>query len=281
MADELRQERVRMCNRFREQLRRYFPQALGLSRDVGADWFLDLWERVPTPQKAKRARAAAVHKILKAHRIRKISADEALSMLRQPAVTVAPGTAEAATAHLRMLLPRLRLLNQQIRQCHRKLESLLDRFANQGSSSEDDEGQTVEQRDATILRSIPGVGTVVLATLLAEASQPLQRRDYHTLRALCGVAPVTRQSGKRRLVLMRHACHPRLRDALYHWARVASQCDRASRERYAALRHRGHSHGRALRTIGDRLLYVACVLLNKRSCYDPGYGRTPCEEAAA
>ncbi|WP_373562082.1 transposase, partial [Sphingobium sp. IP1] len=41
----------------------------------------------------------------------------------------------------------------------------------------------------TILRSLPGVGRIVLATLLAEASDALQRRDYHALRCLSGVAP--------------------------------------------------------------------------------------------
>jgi len=35
---------------------------------------------------------------------------------------------------------------------------------------------------------------------------------------------------------------------------------RFSRRRYAALRQRGHSHGRALRTVADRLLSVASRL---------------------
>jgi hypothetical protein len=49
-------------------------------------------------------------------------------------------------------------------------------------------GQKPEQRDVTILRSVPGVGRIVLATLLAEAAEPLRRRDYHALRTLSGVA---------------------------------------------------------------------------------------------
>jgi hypothetical protein len=31
----------------------------------------------------------------------------------------------------------------------------------------------------TILRSLPGVGRIVLATLVAEAFEALQRRDYY------------------------------------------------------------------------------------------------------
>jgi len=41
-------------------------------------------------------------------------------------------------------------------------------------------------------RSSAGVGRIVLATLLAEAFDALQRRDYAALRSLTGVAPVTK-----------------------------------------------------------------------------------------
>ena len=121
----------------------------------------------------------------------------------------------------------------------------------------------------TILRSWPGVGRIVLATLLAEASEPVRRRDYHALRTLSGVAPVTKRSGKRCIVVMRQACHMRLRGAVYHWARVAIQHDELSCRRYAELRKRGHSHGRALRSVADRLLAVACAMLTYHTLFDP------------
>jgi len=63
----------------------------------------------------------------------------------------------------------------------------------------------------------------------------------------------------------------RLENALYHWARLATQHDALSRRRYAALRRRGHSHGRALRTVADRLLSVACTLLEQQTLFDPTY----------
>jgi transposase len=122
-----------------------------------------------------------------------------------------------------------------------------------------------------ILRSLPGIGRINLATLLAEAYQPLQRRDYHALRALCGAAPVTRRSGKSCIVLRRLACNKRLANALYHWARVATQRDPVSQGRYHALRQRGQSHGRALRTVGDRLLALACTLLQRQVRFDPNH----------
>jgi transposase len=121
---------------------------------------------------------------------------------------------------------------------------------------------------------LPGLGRTVAATLLSEAPEPLRRQDYHALRSLCGAAPVTRQSGKRKLVIMRQACHPRLRNAVYHWARVAIQRDQTSRTKYTALRQRGKSHGQALRSVADRLLAVACAMLKTRTLFDPGRATT-------
>ena len=71
----------------------------------------------------------------------------------------------------------------------------------------------------------PGIGVGVLATLLAEGSDAVRRRDYDALRCLCGVAPVTRRSGKSLFVTRRLAAHNRLRDVAFHWARVAAQRD--------------------------------------------------------
>jgi transposase len=83
--------------------------------------------------------------------------------------------------------------------------------------------------DTEILASLPGVGRIVPALLLAEAFDPLQPRDYAALRGLTGVAPVTRRSGRSRVVARRQACHQRLANATYHWARVAVQRDPTSR----------------------------------------------------
>ena len=63
----------------------------------------------------------------------------------------------------------------------------------------------------------------------------------------------------------------RLRNAVFHWARVAVLNDPTCGSRYAALRARGHSYGRALRSVGDRLLGVACVLLQRQALFDPAH----------
>ena len=46
-------------------------------------------------------------------RIRRLSAEQVTAALRAPALEVAPGSAEAASEHVLMLLPRLRLVRKQ------------------------------------------------------------------------------------------------------------------------------------------------------------------------
>jgi len=188
-----------------------------------------------------------------------------LDVLRKPPVRVAAGTTEAASAHVTTLIAHIRLLNQQLKEAHRQLDALTARLI---PSEEAGPGQTM-QHDVEILASLPGVGRIVLATLLAEAFDALQRRDYAALRSLTGVAPVTKRSGKSCIVVRRQACHDRLANAMYHWARVAVQHDPSSRSKYAALRSRGHSHGRALRSVADRLLNVACAMLKTGTTFNP------------
>ena len=273
ITEELGGERNRLTNRLRDQLWRYFPAMLELDADLGAEWLLNLWELAPTPAKAKRAHETTIAKLLKRHRIRRFDAAHVLDVLRQTPMQVAAGTVEAATAHIATLLARIRLLNRQLQQAHDKLDTLTARLI---PSEEAEPGQQ-KQHDVEILASLPGVGRIVLATLLAEASDALQRRDYAALRILTGVAPVTRQSGKSRIVLRRYACHGRLAIAMYHWARVATQHDQRSRAKYAELRHRGHNHARALRSVADRLLNVACAMLRSGTTFDPSIAaKTAC-----
>lgn len=270
IAEDLRAERNRLGNRVREQLWRYYPQSLALTDDVAADWFLELWALVPTPETARRVRETTIAKLLKRHRLRRFTAAQVLQHLRAPAVTVAPGTTAAATAHLKAAAQRLALVNRQIKQADHQLDRLTERLV--GPETER-VGQSGEPRDVTILRSLPGVGRIVLATLLAEAWDALQRRDYHALRGLCGVAPVTKRSGKSKRVQRRQAAHQRLANAVYHWARVAVQHDSRSRLKYNALRHRGHGHARALRSVADRLLAVACAMLESHTAFDPAHAQ--------
>src|SRR5262249_36507508 len=267
----LLEEFRRSANRLREQLHRFYPQMLQLCAAADEPWLWDLLQLAPTPAYAALLSEEQVQRVLKAHRIRRVKAPAVLACLQAPALPIAPGAAEAAQAHCGFLLPCLRVLAEQLQACSQQADTLLRTLA-------DEPGEGQSPSDVAIVQSLPGVGRKITAWLFAEAAQPLTERDYQVLRTHGGVAPVTKQSGKRRQVVMRHACNPRLRHALYHMARVAMQRDAHFSSVYAALRAKGQRHGQALRNIGDRLLRILMAMLRHRTCYDAN--RIRCEPVA-
>lgn len=267
MMEDLREEENRLGNRLRDLLRRAYPQALDADPSGTAPWLLSLLETAPSPELGARLTRSRIGAILKRHRIRKTTPVEVRRKLQEASLTLAPGTTTACARHVRAIVPRLRLVQEQRRDLKKELKRLLAAFDEAETSSPEEN----EHRDVEILLSWPGVGEIVAATMLAEASRPLRARDYQAVRALAGIAPVTVSSGKRSRrrasVSMRQACNGRLRNAVYHWARVATQHEPRARYHYSQLRSRGHSHGRALRGVADRLLAAAMACLRSGELY--------------
>jgi transposase len=273
--DELKAERIAIGSRLRDHLHRYFPQILELGSVYEARWLWELLEMAPTPEEARRLSLGKLRSLLKRYRIRSLTAEQVKAGLGAPALHVAAGVAEATSRRVALLVPRLRLVHEQKAQIEREIEVVLAKL------TAPTEGKA-EHRDALLLQSLPGLGTLVCATMLAEAWEPLQNRDYRSLRTLCGIAPVTKRSGKQLAVEMRYGCSRRLRTAVHYWSDNAVKHDAHWKARYAALRASGHSHGRTLRGIGDRLLATLIAMLKTRTPYDPGRRRNSSSlEAAA
>jgi transposase len=278
-SDVLQLEFQALANRVRELVHRITPEWLSLSPNADDPWFWTLLEWAATPALGGSLRRRKVESVLKTSRIRRVSVDEVLTVFERPALTVAPGTVEAVTGHIQLLLPRVRLVHEQRRACEQELERVLTELrttepppaGGPTGAAPSSAPSTPPAGDVAILESLPGVGLVVTSTFIADAMPLLRLRDYQSLRAVTGVAPVRRQTGKnkRGTISMRYACNVRLRNACYHFARVSTQVDAAARHYYAALRARGHSHGRALRSVADRWLRILISMLTHRTLYDP------------
>jgi len=281
--DALSQDARALGSRLREQLVRYYPQVLALGSVYDEAWLWDLLEQAPTPADAARLSQSKVASILRQRRVRRVKADVVIAKLREKALVVAPGVVQAASTHVRLLLPLLRLANQQLGDCDRRIAELLEKLrgTTEPPMSAEGDGEPgtprKQHRDADILLSLPGLGVLTGATMLSEGATALRDRDYQTLRVQTGVAPVSSQTGKQRrpTVSMRRACNPRLRNATYHWARVSLQHDAVSRAHYKRLREVGHDHGRALRSVADRLLAMLVAMLKSGSLYDPSKRSAP------
>jgi hypothetical protein len=103
--DDLSHDLRRLSNRLREQLHRFFPQALTLCSAADEPWFWALRERVPTPVHARRLSVKTVAAVLKVYRLRRLTGETIRETLQSPPGHVAPGTVEAASAHIALLLP--------------------------------------------------------------------------------------------------------------------------------------------------------------------------------
>jgi transposase len=267
--EDLGSELTRVTNQLRDLVYRSAPGLLAVCPAADEPWFWSLLRAAPRPAAQQRLSERRLDHLLRTHRIRRLTARQLREVLQQPAIFTAPGVVDAVADHLALLLPRVELIATQRREAERQLQRLLEALDQERPPV----GDQREHSDIAIVRSMPGIGTRVAARILAEGSQPLVDRAYHVLRACMGIAPVTKQSGKRRLVSMRYGCNLRLRNAAYHWARSGAQNDPASRAYYQRLRARGHSHGRSLRSVADRLLRILMTLLSRGQIFDPSHGQ--------
>jgi transposase len=264
LEDDCAGDLSRLTNQLRDQVYRVAPQLLRLCPAADEPWFWTVLESAPTPAEQQRLTRTQILTILKRHRIRRLTADDVRTALRAPQFTLAPGLVEATRGALQMLIEHLRFVTAQRGRCVRQQDALLADLRAQPAS----EAEPGEHRDVEILASLPGAGRMTTVAMLTEATQPLATRDYDGLRTHAGVAPITKASGKRRLVSMRRACNARLREAVYHWGRVSVQQDPPSAAYYRSLRARGQTHGRALRSVVDRWLRILVAMLRHRTLYD-------------
>jgi transposase len=269
--DDLKRDLGRLTNRLRDQIYRVAPAVLTLCPAADEPWFWALLEHAATPDAQRALTRTDALGLLKRHRIRRLTAADVLAAAQAPAFYLAPGVVEATREAVELLLPQIRVVAAQLKRCEGRQEDLLATLRERPAS----EAEPGEHRDVEILESLPGVGRMVTVTMLVDATQPLATRDYARVRAHVGVAPITKASGKRRLVSMRYACHPRLREAAYHWGRVSLQQDAVSAAYYRRLRAQGHTHGRALRSLVDRWLRILVAMLRHRTLYAPNRFATP------
>ena len=100
------------------------------------------------------------------------------------------------------------------------LVAVIGELAAQIASLETQLAERFEQHpDAKVVRSLPGLGTVLGARVLGEfGDDPNRYADAKSRKNYGGTSPITRASGTRRAVLARHARNKHLADAIYLWA---------------------------------------------------------------
>ena len=247
--------RGRHVNQLRSTLREFYPAALeALGTDLAGRDALALLSRAPTPDQGRQLSLNQLRSALsQGGRQRGVQARAAELQLAlrapqlQPPLVLANAYGSSVSATVRVI----RELNLQIASLEAELAAAFE-----------------DHPDAKILRSLPGLGVVLGARVLAEFGDDRTRyQDARARRCYAGSAPITRASGTRLVVLARIARNRRLADALYLWAFCTLTQSPGARAYYATHRARGHTHHQALRALSNRLVGVLHGCLQHQTVY--------------
>jgi len=251
--------RQRQTNALRSTLREFYPAALVAFDDLASRDALAVLAKAPTPTAGAALRVTQVEAVLRAagrQRNLHTRAEEISAALRTEQLSAPPLVAAAFGAAVAALVAVTAELVRQTAAVEAKLAAAFE-----------------QHPSAEILRSLPGLGPVLGARVLAEfGDDPHRYADAKARKNYAGTAPITRASGKSRVVLARVARNRRLADALYQWAFSALSSSPGARAYYDAHRARGATHHAALRALGNRLVGILHGCLRRHQPYDEARG---------
>ena len=123
--------------------------------------------------------------------------------------------------------------------------------------------------DAEIIQSQPGLGAVLGARVLAEfGDAPGRYASAKARKNYAATSPITRASGRKKVVAARFVHNDRLIDALMTQAFAALRVSPGARACYDQQRARGSEHNAALRQLANRLVGILHGCLKTGSRYD-------------
>jgi transposase len=247
--------RGRQTNQLRSTLREFYPAALEAFNDLDSPDAISVLAAAPTPSAGRRlTRSQIAAALRRGGRRRRIDprATEIQAALRSEQLAAPQMVTDAMGATAAALVGVISELTRQIGQLEAELA---DRFE--------------QHPDAKIIRSIPGLGMVLSARVLGEfGDDPNRYADAKSRRNYAGTSPITKASGKHRVVLARHARNRRLSDACYLWAFAAITASPGARAFYNQRRTNGDTHNRALRALSNRLVGILHGCLRHGTLYD-------------
>lgn len=247
--------RQRQANQLRSTLREFYPAALDAFGELASTDALAVLAVAPTPwlgRQLSRSKIAAA--LRRGGRQRRIDerAGEIQAALRSEQLTAPELVAESMGSVVKALVAVIAELTAQIAGLEAELA---DRFD--------------QHPDAKVIRSLPGLGMILGARVLAEfGDDPNRYIDAKSRKNYAGTSPITRASGKSHVVLARYARNKRLADACYLWAFAAITASPGARNFYDQRRATGDTHSRALRALANRLVGLLHGCLRHGTLYD-------------
>lgn len=249
--------RVRLANELRAQLQAFWPGAAQIFADVDSPIALAFLERYPAPGDARGLGQKRLQGFLARHGYcGRRSSEELLERLRSaPEGRAGVLEAEARRGSVLGLVAALKPIVAQIRE-------LTSQIA--GAVRAHPDGQVF----LPLFKDPKSV--VTAARLVAEVGDDRSRYpSAESLAADAGMAPVARESGKRKVASFRWACDKRLRDAVSCLADSTRHHHPWARSVYLRARSRGLDHPHAIRVLGRAWLRVLWRCWQDEVPYDP------------
>jgi transposase len=261
--------RGRQTNALRNALREYYPGALVAFDDLAHGDALAVLAVAPDPERGRKlSQARIVRALRRGGRQRNLEsrATEIRAALQAPQLAAPPLVAEAQAANTVALVAVITTLVEQIDRLETELVEAFGRHP-----------------DAEILRSLPGLGDILGARVLAEfGDAPDRYVDARARRNYAGTSPITRASGTSHVVIARLARNTRLFDACYGWAFCALTASPGARAYYDDHDPGPHTSKVARRKLANKLVGILHGCLTHRTFYDEELAwPTPVEELAA
>jgi len=272
---ELVRDRQTQVNQLRSRLRGYYPGLLLAFSNFASPSERDsqdamaVLERAPTPAQGRALTTPQIAVSLRrAGRKRNLDRRAAeirdglgMPQLEAPQiVTRAHGVSARATAAI------VRTMTAQIDELSAEVSARFE-----------------EHPDAKIILSLPGVGPVLGARALGEfGDEPNGYGNARARKNYATTSPITRASGKLRVVTARHSGNRRLGDTMLRCGFLATQSSPGAKRYYDELRQRQKTHPQAVRAVANRLVGILHACLEKRVLYNESVAwRQPLVEAAA
>ena len=124
--------------------------------------------------------------------------------------------------------------------------------------------------DAALIRSLPGMGAVLTAELIAEAGNISPFRSADALASAAGMAPILRQSGRTRLLRRPSGGNKGLKRVFYQSA-FCSLNHPDSRAFHNRKRREGKRHLRAIIALARRRVDVLWAIVRNRTPFQTGF----------
>ena len=252
-------ERTCAHNKLRSLLREYYPAILAAFADKRGGLLRPEARAVlaaaPTPAAGAALTKTQLRALLKrAGRQRgiQLEADRIQAALRAPQLRQLP---KVETAFGRQALALLRLLDAACTNAEELATDATNHFE--------------QHPDAEIITSLPGLGSLTGARVLAELGDDRSRfANTRALKAYAGAAPVTRASGKSLTVMHRRVKNQRLASVGYLWAFAALTASPGARAHYDRRKAAGDRHVAAQRNLFNRMIGILHHCLATQAKYD-------------